>query len=768
MKNGKIFVRVYYYDTSSRKFEGGVLYAYNPDGELLWETKGRFRSYFSIVGIDDKYVILCDRGEKHGNGSITLDQIYILDLKDGTEITNFYVNYYYLSLFSFGNNKLYAKNENQHIICLDISTGNLIWEYPSSEIDQIRTIWNPILYKNRVYFSVHDDSFTYCLDASTGQLIWQKRIDNPTSICIVGEKLLINSVLKDESNRVFNSTIYCYHEDTGNLLWKHEAPLSLYLYKIGVQEDLVFISGRDDFNNIPYIYTLNISNGKFVWVKELKGYNIGYPIAADGKVFVGPSGKHSSSSEGQKLTEGGNIFCFNTTNGDNIWSFSFPSFFNTNNVEDYAGIGYLQIVQGKLFATARVFWKSDQNSQGGQFRGYFFCFGGGVVVDKAVMSDTHANLGSQQRIALHAVWDHDNTDVTVGRIFVNEVGYNPNSTGWISFSYDSQTIQNITFEITSVDCDSTTSFVQIPMNLHIVWDRIKIVDGGTSQNLSELGNEEIVWFKAVYEYDNNLFDSTKGTLYVNDEAMTWDEVNGRWSRTVTSNTEGEEEYKISRVDDKQFGLSQINDTVGPLFIEWRSFTSLWLMTNQTTVIALVAVIVISSLSIGWIIKKRRFEKSQLEKGFIKYEGRWGTKKEVQQWKGEAERKEEIERMEKIRIEERKTMRRMEGVILFCPNCNRDLSKLPSDIRNCPYCSKEIERRVVVIERKVEKPSTYWYLVPFFFTIIGGILAYIAVKDDDRNMAKNLVLFGICMSAIWFMLYTLFRAYFFYVGIRGYL
>jgi len=51
---------------------------------------------------------------------------------------------------------------------------------------------------------------------------------------------------------------------------------------------------------------------------------------------------------------------------------------------------------------------------------------------------------------------------------------------------------------------------------------------------------------------------------------------------------------------------------------------------------------------------------------------------------------------------------------------------------------------VVTERKV-KPSALWWLVPFFFGALGGIIAYVGVKSDDEKMAKNLLIFGILWS-----------------------
>jgi len=48
---------------------------------------------------------------------------------------------------------------------------------------------------------------------------------------------------------------------------------------------------------------------------------------------------------------------------------------------------------------------------------------------------------------------------------------------------------------------------------------------------------------------------------------------------------------------------------------------------------------------------------------------------------------------------------------------------------------------------VGKPTIWWYLVPFFFGLLGGVLAYIAVKDEDKEMAESLLGFGIIMTVI---------------------
>ena len=48
-------------------------------------------------------------------------------------------------------------------------------------------------------------------------------------------------------------------------------------------------------------------------------------------------------------------------------------------------------------------------------------------------------------------------------------------------------------------------------------------------------------------------------------------------------------------------------------------------------------------------------------------------------------------------------------------------------------------------RMRKKPSRLWYLVPILFGIIGGLIGYVVVKDEDRNMAKKLLIVGLIMT-----------------------
>jgi bacteriorhodopsin len=47
----------------------------------------------------------------------------------------------------------------------------------------------------------------------------------------------------------------------------------------------------------------------------------------------------------------------------------------------------------------------------------------------------------------------------------------------------------------------------------------------------------------------------------------------------------------------------------------------------------------------------------------------------------------------------------------------------------------------------ETPSKAWYLVPIFFSILGGIVMYLGVKDRSPEMGRKGLIVGILMTVI---------------------
>ena len=49
--------------------------------------------------------------------------------------------------------------------------------------------------------------------------------------------------------------------------------------------------------------------------------------------------------------------------------------------------------------------------------------------------------------------------------------------------------------------------------------------------------------------------------------------------------------------------------------------------------------------------------------------------------------------------------------------------------------------------EIRKRSSLWFLLPIFFNVIGGVIAYFIIKDDDPSKAKNCLWLGIILFAI---------------------
>ena len=51
-------------------------------------------------------------------------------------------------------------------------------------------------------------------------------------------------------------------------------------------------------------------------------------------------------------------------------------------------------------------------------------------------------------------------------------------------------------------------------------------------------------------------------------------------------------------------------------------------------------------------------------------------------------------------------------------------------------------------------SNFWYLLPIFGGIIGGIISWFAIRYDDPRKSRNCLLLGIALTAIPIILITI--------------
>lgn len=50
-----------------------------------------------------------------------------------------------------------------------------------------------------------------------------------------------------------------------------------------------------------------------------------------------------------------------------------------------------------------------------------------------------------------------------------------------------------------------------------------------------------------------------------------------------------------------------------------------------------------------------------------------------------------------------------------------------------------------------KRSNWWYVLPILFSILGGIIAYFAIRYDDAKKARNCLILGTILFVIPFLI-----------------
>ena len=78
-------------------------------------------------------------------------------------------------------------------------------------------------------------------------------------------------------------------------------------------------------------------------------------------------------------------------------------------------------------------------------------------------------------------------------------------------------------------------------------------------------------------------------------------------------------------------------------------------------------------------------------------------------------------------------------MVYCSSCGNESL---SDAAFCSKCGKPISNTGMIRKR-----SKRWYLLPIFFDIIGGIICYYALRNDDKKLAQNCLKLGVILFLI---------------------
>jgi len=191
-----------------------------------------------------------------------------------------------------------------------------------------------------------------------------------------------------------------------------------------------------------------------------------------------------------------------------------------------------------------------------------------IIIDEASPSMARVDVGTSAIVYFHAAWEEVGNPLENGFMYINGTEYISNSTGWVAFETSSEVVARKTWTVTAVYANGVTEYVMDASDPTVIFDRVKVVDGGVLDGRVDVGSPGTIWFIAVYEYDYLPFDGSKGTLYVNGSPMAWSVANSRWERTCTYYAVTKRVFQVSSVSDAIYGLTAINDAVGAREIVW--------------------------------------------------------------------------------------------------------------------------------------------------------------------------------------------------------
>jgi len=178
------------------------------------------------------------------------------------------------------------------------------------------------------------------------------------------------------------------------------------------------------------------------------------------------------------------------------------------------------------------------------------------------------DVGTEAAILWNGIYKYD------GILFNGTVAFNDTLT--------KSEVGRYGYTVSGINGDSYGITVFESNSVPVIFDRIRITEGGVSSSHCQVGLTQTVWLRAEYEYDSVRFDDTKGILFLNGEPMDWSDKNSRWEYSATSDMIDLKSFRITAVDDDTHQLTAFNDLVGEKSILWDEIEIKKIMADTTT------------------------------------------------------------------------------------------------------------------------------------------------------------------------------------------
>jgi outer membrane protein assembly factor BamB len=302
--------------TSTSPSSANLLWVFNTSAEEV---------HNSLAAVDGMIFVAASNGNVYAINSSTGQQIWM-------QITANRENSVWSSP-AVSSGRLYVGTRDHNLYCLNATTGTILWQFLSNnEID-----CSPVVTTTKVIFNTVNGT-VYCLNSETGSLQWiynfgtynfasPAMIDENTVAIAAGNLYTIDALtgqliwqLKssylDNSPAIADGKIFasngtgliCVDAVSAYPVWNISLSGGmgpLYRSSLAVDAGMVFIHSSATVNNFLGI---NATTGAIVWASTVSSFDFcSSPAVADGKVFIG--------------ADYGKLYCFNSTNGQIIWSY---------------------------------------------------------------------------------------------------------------------------------------------------------------------------------------------------------------------------------------------------------------------------------------------------------------------------------------------------------------------------------------------------------------------------------------------------------------
>jgi len=245
-----------------------------------------------------------------------------------------------------------------------------------------------------------------------------------------------------------------------------------------------------------------------------------------------------------------------------------------------------------------------------------------TVADKTYEITSFAQLASVENPSV--IWDRVNVNLEVNDDRI-DVGTSVNITWTAFYEFDGRPFSgSITLNNTQKRYDTagrrcyTAISISDPVHMLTeftsntvccIWDRIQVIAGGVSLGYVDSVKTATVHFVTVYEYDGELFDGTKGSLWVKnsvngsgwiEQEMQFNFSAYRWECVYPYGT-GDRTFMVSRANDTKYGLTILHDKVGPIPTPPYPENNALIQTSSITVLDSMNLAAILNIIVGAIV-----------------------------------------------------------------------------------------------------------------------------------------------------------------------